>query len=189
MTLSDNLRGALYMNLSMVAFTVNDSFMKAVTHDLPLFQTITLRGILAVVLLLILAAATGGLSIPQAPRDRWVILMRSMADVVATILFLTALMHMPLANLSAVMQAIPLAVTLGAAVVFKDRVGWRRMTAILIGFVGVMIIIRPGTAGFDIWSVIGLGSVLAVVVRDLAVRGLGSAVPSIIVARGAAAMG
>lgn len=186
MTLSDNLRGALYMNLSMVAFTVNDSFMKAVTHDLPLFQTITLRGILAVVLLLILAAATGGLSVPQAPRDRWVILMRSMADVVATILFLTALMHMPLANLSAVMQAIPLAVTLGAAVVFKDRVGWRRMTAILIGFVGVMIIIRPGTAGFDIWSVIGLGSVLAVVVRDLAVRGLGSAVPSIIVALGAA---
>ena len=129
MALSDNLRGALYMNLSMFAFTVNDSFMKAVTHDLPLYQTITLRGGIAVALLLILAAATGGLASPQAPRDRWVILMRSLADVVATILFLSALMHMPLANLSAVMQAIPLAVTLGAALVYKDKIGWRRMAA------------------------------------------------------------
>jgi drug/metabolite transporter (DMT)-like permease len=139
-----------------------------------------------VVWLLIVAAATGGLHIPSATQDRWVIFWRSMADVAATILFLSALMHMPLANLSAVMQAIPLAVTLCAALVFKDRIGWRRMTAILIGFAGVMIIIRPGTAGFDVWSVVGLGSVLAVVVRDLAVRGLTSAVPSIIVALGAA---
>jgi drug/metabolite transporter (DMT)-like permease len=186
MAISDNLRGALYMNLSMFAFTVNDAFMKAVTHDLPLYQAIALRGGLAVVWLLILAAATGGLHIPSATQDRWVIFWRSMADVAATILFLSALMHMPLANLSAVMQAIPLAVTLCAALVFKDRIGWRRMTAILIGFAGVMIIIRPGTAGFDVWSVVGLGSVLAVVVRDLAVRGLTSAVPSIIVALGAA---
>lgn len=186
MQISDNLRGALYMNLSMFAFTVNDTFMKAVTHDLPLFQTITLRGLIAVALLLILAAATNGLHIPAANRDRWVIFARSMADVAATILFLSALMHMPLANLSAVMQAIPLAVTLCAALVFKDRVGWRRMTAIVIGFIGVLIIIRPGTAGFDIWSVVGLGSVLTVVVRDLSVRGLTSAVPSIIVALGAA---
>ena len=186
MALSDNLRGALYMNLSMFAFTVNDGFMKAVTNDLPLFQTITLRGVIAVVLLTILAAATGGLAIPRAPRDRWLILIRSLADVVATILFLSALMNMPLANLSAVMQATPLAVTLAAALVYKDKIGWRRMTAIVVGFIGVMIIIRPGTDGFDVWSVIGLGSVLAVVVRDLSVRGLGSAVPSIIVALGAA---
>lgn len=186
MAMSDNLRGALYMNLSMFAFTVNDTFMKAVTHDLPLYQTITLRGALAVVWLLILAAATGGLHIPSGARDRWVIFWRSMADVAATVLFLSALMHMPLANLSAVMQAIPLAVTLCAALVFKDRIGWRRMTAILIGFAGVMIIIRPGTTGFDVWSVVGLGSVLAVVVRDLSVRGLTHAVPSIIVALGAA---
>ena len=186
MQISDNLRGALYMNLSMFAFTVNDSFMKSVTHDLPLFQTIALRGCLAVAWLLILAAATGGLHFPSETRDRWVIFARSLADVAATILFLSALMHMPLANLSAVMQAIPLAVTLCAALIFKDRIGWRRMTAIVIGFIGVMIIIRPGTEGFDVWSVVGLGSVLTVVIRDLSVRGLTHAVPSIIVALGAA---
>jgi drug/metabolite transporter (DMT)-like permease len=185
MPLSDNLRGALYMNLSMFAFTVNDAFMKSVTHDLPLFQTIALRGTVAVLCLLAVARISGGftLAIP-APALR-IIALRSLADVAATILFLSALMHMPLANLSAVMQAIPLAVTLGAAIYYKDAIGWRRMTAILVGFLGVMIIIRPGTDGFDIWSVMGLASVLAVVVRDLAVRPLPRNVPSIMVALGA----
>ena len=98
MAISDNLRGALYMNLSMFAFTVNDAFMKAVTVDLPLYETITLRGGVAVVWLTLLAAATGGLALPRAPRDLWVILLRSMTDMLATVLFLSALMHMPLAN-------------------------------------------------------------------------------------------
>ena len=97
-------------------------------------------------------------------------------------LFLVALMHMPLANLSAIMQSLPLAVALGAAVAFGDPLGWRRMTAIGIGFVGVLIIIRPGTEGFDVWSVMALGSVLAVVVRDLAARSLSRGIPSLTVA-------
>ena len=185
MAISDNLRGALYMNLSMFAFTVNDTFMKAVTQDLPLYQTIALRGAIAVLGLLLVARLTQGFTLNIARKDAWLILLRSLADVAATVLFLSALMHMPLANLSAVMQATPLAVTLGAALYYKDKVGWRRMTAIVVGFVGVMIIIRPGTEGFDVWSVIGLASVLAVVVRDLAVRPLSHAIPSIMVALGA----
>lgn len=185
MAISDNLRGAIYMNMSMFAFTVNDTFMKAVTETLPLYQTIALRGSLAVMGLLLIGALRGGLSLHLARHDMALIALRSLADVVATILFLTALMHMPLANLSAVMQAIPLAVTLGAALIFKDRIGWRRMTAIVIGFIGVMIIIRPGTEGFSVWSVLGLGSVLAVVVRDLSVRRLSRSVPSLVVALGA----
>ena len=185
MAISDNLRGALYMNLSMFAFTVNDTFMKAITETLPLYQTIALRGVVAVIGLLVIGAARGGLTVRLPRHDLILIALRSLADVAATILFLTALMHMPLANLSAVMQAIPLAVTLGAAVFYGDRIGWRRMTAIVVGFAGVLIIIRPGTEGFSIWSVLGLGSVLAVMLRDLSVRRLTHAVPSILVALGA----
>ncbi len=185
MAISDNLRGALYMNLSMFAFTVNDTFMKAITETLPLYQTIALRGVVAVIGLVVIAMLKGGLTLRLPRHDLVLIGLRSLADVVATILFLSALMHMPLANLSAVMQAIPLAVTLGAALFYGDRIGWRRMTAILIGFVGVMIIIRPGSDGFSIWAVLGLGSVLAVMVRDLSVRRLSRGVPSIMVALGA----
>ncbi len=111
-----------------------------------------------------------------------------MAEIFATLFFLVALLHMPLANLSAILQALPLAVTLAAALVFGERIGWRRLTAILVGFVGVMIIIRPGTEHFDIWSLMGVASVLCVVVRDLAVRRMQAGVPSVIVAMGAAVM-
>ena len=186
MAISDNLRGALYMNLSMFAFTVNDAIMKSLTQHLPLYQTIALRGLVAVLGLILLARATGGLRLPAARHDRALIGLRSVVDVAATILFLTALKHMPLATLSAVMQVTPLAVTLAAALYYKDRIGWRRMLAIFIGFLGVMLIIRPGMEGFTIWSVLGLGSVATVVVRDLSVRRLSSSVPSLVVALGAA---
>lgn len=186
MAISDNLRGALYMNFAMFGFTANDAFMKHLTQELPLFQVVALRGILAVLGLLLVARLTGGLRLPATSKDRGLVTLRSLSDVLATILFLVALKHMPLATLSAVMQVAPLAVTLGAALAFGDPIGWRRMTAISIGFLGVMIIIRPGMDGFNGWSVLGLGSVLTIVVRDLSVRRMGKSVPSITVALGAA---
>lgn len=185
MLLSDNLRGALYMNLSMFSFTVNDTFMKSVTHSLPLYQTIALRGVIAMSGMLLIAHFTGKLTFAIAPRDLKLISIRSVADMLATILFLTALQHMQLANLSAIMQAMPLAVTLGAALWFRDPIGWRRLSAIVVGFIGVLIIINPQSEGFDGWALVGLGSVLAIVVRDLAVRPLSRQVPSIMVACGA----
>lgn len=180
--MTDNGRGALYMNIAMAAFTVNDTFMKAVTHEMPLFQAIALRGTLVVVMLLIVGQVMGGLRLRLAGPDARAVALRSVGEVAGTVFFLTALMHMPLANLSAIMQSLPLAVTLVAAVVFRERIGWRRMVAIAIGFCGVLLIIRPGTAGFDFWAIMGLLSVACVVLRDLATRQLSPSVPSITVA-------
>jgi drug/metabolite transporter (DMT)-like permease len=193
MTLSDNLRGALYMNVAMAAFTLNDTGMKAATETLPLFEAIAFRGVLTLAMLAALGVAMGGLRHRLSRADRRVVALRTLAEIAATGLFLTALMHMPLANLSAILQSLPLAVTLGAAVAFRERIGWRRMVAILIGFCGVLLIIRPGTEGFDHWSVMGLASVACVVLRDLATRRLSPAVPSVLVsiwsAAGVTAMG
>jgi drug/metabolite transporter (DMT)-like permease len=186
MQLSENLRGILFMCASMAGFTINDAFMKSVTLTLPLYQTIAMRGMIAVMGLGLLVIATRAYRFRLNRRDGGLILLRSAADVAATITFLTALLHMPLANLSAILQALPLLITLAAAVVYGDRIGWRRMTAILVGLVGVLIIIRPGTEGFDRWALFGLASVLCVVVRDLSVRPLQGQVPSALVALGAA---
>ena len=187
MPLSDNMRGVLYMNIAMLAFTVNDSFMKAITQDLPLFQAILLRGGMTVtVLALIASVMSGGTDLQPKGRDRAVLIIRTIAEVGGTVFFLQALIHMPLANLSAIMQSLPLVVPLTAALVFGDHIGWRRMSAIGIGFLGVLLIVKPGTAGFDIWSVFGLGSVACVVVRDLATRELSRNVPSVAVALWAA---
>ena len=180
--ISDNLRGALYMNVAMAAFTVGDATMKLVTETLPLFQTIAMRGAVSVAVLTVIAARSGVLLPALGPQDRWRLGLRTLAEVGATVLFLGALLHMPLANLSALMQTLPLAVTLGAALAFAEPIGWRRLLAIFIGFCGVLLIIRPGSAGFDIWSVAGLGSVACVVVRDLVTRRMSRALPSAVVA-------
>lgn len=186
MQISDNLRGVLYMCVSMAAFTINDAFMKAATQVLPLFQAITLRGVLTMVALIGIGVATRGLRVRLNRGDAVALAVRSLAEVGGTALFLAALVHMPLANLSAILQFLPLAVTLSAALVYGDQVGWRRLLAIVAGFIGVLIIIRPGGDGFDRWSIMGLGAVACVVARDLATRRISGAVPSVTVAVGAA---
>jgi len=141
-----------------------------------------MRGLLTLGPLIAIGAMTGRLSFRMGRRDAVTVGIRSFAEVASTLLFLAALVHMPLANLSAIMQSLPLAVSLAAWAVFGERVGWRRMTAILVGFVGVLIIVRPGPDGFDHWALIGLASVAFVVVRDLSTRELSKAVPSSTVA-------
>ncbi len=182
MILSENTRGVAAMCTAMAAFTFNDALMKAVTESLPLMQAIAIRGALSIAGLLALGSITGGLRFRLAPRDRRLVGLRTLAEVGATLTFLAALTQMPLANLSAIMQALPLAVTLAAALFLREQVGWRRMAAICVGFAGVLMIVRPGTAGFDIWSLVGLSSVAFVVVRDLVTRQFATALPSVLVA-------
>lgn len=187
MALSENMRGAALMMAAMAAFTANDAAMKAVTRSLPLYEAIFLRGLITLALLIPLARVMGGLRFRLARRDAGLVALRSAAEIGGTVLFLTALTQMPLADLSAIMQALPLAVTLAAAVVFRERVGWRRLVAILAGFAGVLLIVRPGGAGFDLWALAGVGAVLCVVVRDLATRRMSATLPSVTVAVFAAA--
>ncbi|KPP88227.1 MAG: Permeases of the drug/metabolite transporter (DMT) superfamily [Rhodobacteraceae bacterium HLUCCA08] len=186
MSLSPNLRAALLMMASMSAFTVNDACMKLIGTNLPFFQGVFLRGILITFALVGLAAVMGQLHLPVAPRDRALIAARTLAEMAATIFFLTALYNMELANLSAILQALPLTVTLAAMLVLGEPVGWRRMAAIGTGFIGVLLIIQPGTDGFNTWSLMGVGAVLTVTVRDLTARRLSPRVPTLQVALAAA---
>ncbi len=180
-TLSDNAKGALFMMCSMAAFTFNDLFVKAIGTEVPLSQVLLLRGVLASVLIFFLARYLKVLAWPEKAKDRWLIVLRSGAEVAAAYFFLTALLHMPFANVTAILQTLPLTVTLAAALVFKEAVGWRRMLAILIGFGGMILIVRPGTEGFTIHSIYVLIAVVCVTVRDLAARRLSKDVPSLTV--------
>jgi drug/metabolite transporter (DMT)-like permease len=180
MALTDNMRGILYMNVSMLAFTLNDTFVKAVTQTLPLFEVIFLRGILSSLALALIALLTqGGLYLWPAGPDRRILGWRTLGEVGGTVFFLVALTQMSLANLSAIMQFLPIAVTLAAALILREQIGWRRMLAILVGLAGVLMIIRPGAASFDIYSLLGLASVGFVVLRDLTTRRFSRALPSV----------
>lgn len=176
--LTDNMRGALFMMGAMTAFTVNDAFMKALSVDLPLFQAIFLRSAIVLPLLILLCKAMGQLRFDLNRRDWTLLLIRAFGEMVSAFLFFKALFHMPLANVSAILQALPLTVSLGAAVVFREPLGWRRITSILIGFAGVLLIVRPGGADFNVYSLYALGTVVAATIRDLAARRMSSAVPS-----------
>ncbi len=180
--LSDNSRGALFMSICMAGFVLNDAMIKLVTQDISLFQAIFLRGILASLLIGGLAWWRRQLFYRVAPRDRKMLVLRIVGELGGTICYLSALMHIPIANATAILQALPLAVTLGAAVFLKEPVGWRRYTAIGIGFAGVMIIVRPGAEGFDAFALLAVLAVLFVTLRDLATRQLPVQVPSLFVA-------
>lgn len=176
----DNLRGAGLMTLSMIVFTCNDAVIKFVVQDMgmPLYQAVTVRGLFVMLALWLVALREGGLRLRLDPPSRRPMVWRLFGEVASTILFLNALTHMAIGDLSAVMQALPLAVMLGAAVFYGEALGWRRMVAVLVGFAGVLLILRPGSGAFGIWSTVALGAMLMVTLRDLSTRRFGRHVAS-----------
>lgn len=179
--MSPNINGALLMMASMACFTLNDTLIKMTAGSVPLFQLIFLRGLLTTALILATKGHLGRMHLNIDRRDWGVIALRSGAEILAAYFFLSALLNMPLGNVTAILQVLPLSVTLVSALVLREAVGWRRMLAILIGFCGVMLIVKPGAAGFNIWSIYALIAVACVTVRDLATRQLSKGVPSMTV--------
>ncbi|MFD0918016.1 DMT family transporter [Pseudahrensia aquimaris] len=182
--LSANALGAVFMMLSMAGFVLNDTFMKLVSKDVTIFQAILIRGLFAVTLLYFIARWRNAFTLPlglRATMTNPAFVARTCAEATATFLFLEALFNLPIANVTAVLQLLPLTITLGAALFFGEAVGWRRYGAILVGFFGVLLILQPGTSEFSIYSIYALGAVVAVTVRDLATRKMPDEIPSLFV--------
>lgn len=191
MVLSDNMRGALYMMGSMTAFTLNDACMKLLSGDIPLFQALVLRSIPVIVFLGIMAWRAGSFRTKITFRDKILIGLRTAVEIAAAFFFLSALFHLPIADVTALLQALPLTVTLAGAVFLGEAVGWRRLLAILVGFAGVMLILRPpflfgDGGGFSFYSIYVLLAVACVTIRDLSARRISTQVPSMTVALAAA---
>ena len=110
------------------------------------------------------------------------VLARSLLDVAGTFMFLTALMHMPIANLTAILQSVPLAVVLVSVIFLKEKVGLRRTAAILAGFIGVLLIVRPTPSTFTIYELLALGIVFILAFRDLITKRIPAHIPTFIIA-------
>ena len=169
------------MMASMACFTLNDAMLKLTLGAIPLFQLLFVRSIITCGLILATRGKLGAIHFRIAGQDWILILMRASSEVVIAYFFLTALFNMPIANVTAIMQAVPLVVTLASALILREAVGWRRMLAVGVGFVGVLLIVRPGADGFNLWSLYVLIAVLGVTFRDLVTRRLSPEVPSITV--------
>ncbi len=165
----DNLRGAVLMVLAMLGFAIEDMFIKLMAGALPTWQIIGSLGFGGA---LVFAALTLSRGQPLLARSFLspAIFLRSAGELVGTIGFMTAIALTPISSASAILQATPLAVTLGAALFLKEPVGWRRWSAIAAGFLGVMLVIRPGMDGFNALSLFAVMGVIGLSLRDLMTR-------------------
>ena len=173
-----NLAGIAAMIASMAAFTANDTCIKLLAEHLPLGEIIFLRNGMATLYILGFAAIAGGLTLPaDAPLK--LLSWRMAAEVLSTLFFLSALVRMPIADATAIAQCTPLAMTAAAAIFLKEPVGWRRWLAAIVGFLGVLLIVKPGTGTFSPEAVLILIAVALVVGRDLLTRLISGAVPTL----------
>jgi len=177
------LKAGFYMILAMASFTAGDTMTKLMAGEVPVGQIILIRGIVATTIIIAICVRQG--VIVHTPLIfKKTILRRSLSDMAGTLLFITALMHMPIANLTAIMQAVPLLVIAFAALFLGEKVGLRRTLAILVGLAGVLFIVKPSPASFTTYDGLSLGLIVAVALRDIITRRLTIDVPTMIVVLG-----
>ena len=173
----ENLRGSVLMVLAMAGFALEDMFIKRLAGAMPVGQIVMAIGLGGAVIFAAICAGQGRRLFTRDLLARPV-LVRNAGEMAGTMCFVTAIALTPLSQASAILQATPLAVTLGAALFLGEPVGWRRWSAILVGFAGVMMVVRPGLAGFAPASLFAVGAVIGLAVRDLATRTVPAAISS-----------
>lgn len=180
MALSANIRSSLFMMLGMGVFAIGDALTKYSTQTLNLGQFMFMRGILCILLLIFIASRQGVLHRWRDTLDK-ITVLRGFGEIGATTCYLVGLTHLSLAFVSSVYQAVPLAVTLGAVLFLGEKVGWRRWLSISIGFIGVLIIIRPGSDGMNAYAFLLLIGVCFTALRDLSTRRINMQIPTVLI--------
>lgn len=173
-----NVHGILLVIVSMAGFTVEDMFIKQLSQSLPVGQILIMLGCGSAA---VFAVLSGGRAIFARAAWQPLFVMRALAEATAAMAFVTALSLVDISVVAAVFQATPLFITMGAALFLGEEVGWRRWSAISLGFLGVLMIIRPGLSGFEPAALFVLISVAAVAARDLITRRIDVAVSSFVV--------
>ena len=176
-TSADNTRGILALLLSQGLFVSSDSFVKLAGAVMPATQIMAVRGLMAVTLSALVLVLT-------VDRSRWklaaqpLVAVRAGLEGLSAALFIISLPHLKLGDITVFMQFTPLSITLLAALVLGEKVGWRRWMAIGVGFVGVVLVAQPGGASFSVYSITAIMVALLISVRDLVTRRLDPAIPT-----------
>jgi drug/metabolite transporter (DMT)-like permease len=177
---ADNRRGILAMSLAMALFIANDALVKQVSATLPGPQLIFIRGLMATTLVLIMAQAMGHLKNWRLMLNKrlWI---RGSLDAAASLAYLTAVFHLPLANATAINLSSPLFITAFAIVFLKEQVGLQRGLLILLGFTGVLLVVQPSSEGFNVYAWLAVLATLLHATRDTLTRGIGLHVPALLI--------
>jgi drug/metabolite transporter (DMT)-like permease len=174
----ENLKGSLFMILAMAGFACEDLFIKMLSENLPISEIIIILGFSGSIIFLIIGLLTKA---PIFHKDmlNTPIIVRTLCELFGALFFVLAIALTPLSSASAIIQVMPLLVTIGAAIFFKEKVGWRRWTAVFVGFLGVLLILRPGFGNFMPASIFALLGATFLAGRDLATRAIEVKLPSV----------
>jgi drug/metabolite transporter (DMT)-like permease len=175
-----NMRGIVAVLAAMALFVLSDSVVKLAGDMMPTTEIMALRGVIAVALMGTIAASTVDMArwhLVLQPR----VIVRAAIEALIAVLFLAALPHLPLADITAIQQVTPLALTMLSALILGESVGWRRWSAIVVGFAGVLLVIQPTGQGINFYALLALACAIGVAVRDLVTRGLDPGIPTTLV--------
>jgi drug/metabolite transporter (DMT)-like permease len=177
---SANRRGIFALCGAMVGFAINDALMKLVASRSPIGEAIFIRGMIAVFLAGTVLVWMGHVPAIRLAANR-IVAFRSVMEAIVSVLFVTVLIRLPLAEISAILLAVPLIMTAMAVILIREDVGWRRWTAIAVGFAGALVIVRPGMGALASGSLLALLCAFLSASRDFVTRSIDPRIPTIVV--------
>ena len=164
-----NFVGSIQMILAMGAFASSDALVKFMDNAIPATQFLVVRSLIGLCILWLFCRVKN-IELPVRILFERQIAARSVCEFIAATLMITSLTLVPFSNIAAIMQSTPLVVVAGAALFFSEKVGWRRITAIMAGLVGVMLVIQPGLSGFNNSAFLVVAAAFFAAARDLLTR-------------------
>jgi drug/metabolite transporter (DMT)-like permease len=157
--ISSNIQGVGFLVLAMLIFSLQDIAVKWIGGDYPVLEIVTFRSLIALPLTLLLFRYEGGQGLPTTQRHT-LEYIRGVFYFLSYTTHFMGLAALPLAEIAAIKFSGPLMITILSVVILGETVGPRRWLALLVGFIGVLLIVRPGVAAFNMGSVFILISVL-----------------------------
>jgi len=161
--------GIIMMCVGVACLCVNDALAKTLTEAYSAVQIQFLRNLIALPFAILIAWKMGGAAGLRSHKPL-AHLFRGGLWIAATIMFFTSLKYLGLAEATALIFVAPLFITALSALIFREHVGWRRWLAVAIGFAGVLIAVRPGTAAFQTISLLPVATALVYAMLMLSAR-------------------
>ncbi|HXF88105.1 MAG TPA: DMT family transporter [Xanthobacteraceae bacterium] len=176
-SISDNSRGIFALTGGMAAYAVSDVATKLVAQTHPFGQTLAVRGAFTILVVAMVLFVSGYWRHVRRAFSGPV-LLRALLDALSGALYIAALINMPIANAAALNMVHPLILVALSVIFLREIVGWRRWSAVAVGFIGVLFIVKPTPEAFNIFALAGLGAPLFGALRELVTRRLDPTLPS-----------
>lgn len=157
------------MTFSMFGFAIGDAFLKLATKTVPIGEAMAFMGIGSSLIFYVIIKISGGPLFNKSLFE-FPMMLRNFGDALGTIGIFISLTLIPLTTVAAIMQALPLLVIIAAVIFLKEKVGYRRWIAVIVGLIGMIFIVRPGSESFNIYTLFAVLGVLGMTIRDIGSR-------------------